>query len=268
MQIKVSCLFISIALLAGCKQTQDEEREALFKPKFEQAMDDKDYCKAVEMANSRFNYTENPDRAVDRKKQYKRVQQWLKAGKEAEVECNKLKWVAIKQQYEKEIQVLRQQLSRLEQLRQQFTVILNKNDVVTHENSGYKYTPLRISNHTSYTVTRFKLDYDSFDHVPNQKGFDYPYDLGLVGYDFNLRSNPPVFEPDSDSSFDIRVVDTPNPESLPDRVVIPLLSISTLENGEPQTYEFQQIDQIKRNIASIQHRLKTEDPNNTSNSND
>ena len=257
MQIIVSCLFISIALLAGCKQTQDEEREALFKPRFEQAMDDKDYCKAVEMANSRFNYTENPDRAVDRKKQYKRVQQWLKAGKEAEVECNKLKWVAIKQQYEKEIQVLQQQLSRLEQLQQRFTITWHQDDVHYNEKTGYKYTPLRINNQTSYRVTGFQLDYRSFNGEYGHKGFNYPDDLGVMGYD---RASIPVFESGAESTFDLRVVDTPPTEVTNSIIALPLAGIRIIENGQTQRYTFDQIASIRKQITELQQHLQAKEP--------
>lgn len=264
---KIVCLLVSTLLIGGCSKSGEDVREAVFREHFDQAVDDHDYCKAVQVARDRFNYRTNLGEPIP-EKEFKYLEQWNKRAKPAEVECSKQQWIAQKQQYKQQIAALQQLLTKLEQLQQQFTITWHQDDVIYNEETGYKYTPLRINNQTGYRVTGFQLDYRPFNGEYGRQGFNYPGDLGVMGYDLKLHSDSPVFEPGTDSSFDIRVVDTPNLESLPDRVVIPLLSISTVENGEPKAYEFKQIDQIKRDIASIQHRLNTEDPNNSNSSND
>ena len=253
---KIVCLLVSTLLIGGCSKSGEDAREAVFREQFDQAVDDHDYCKAVQVARDRFNYQTNLGESVP-EKEFKYLEQWNKRVKPAAVECSKQQWIAQRQEYQQQLAHLQQQLTRLEQLQQKFTITWHQDDVRYNEKTGYKYTALRINNQTGYRVTGFQLDYRSFNGEYGRKGFNYPDDLGVMGYD---RASIPVFESGVESTFDLRVVDTPPTEATGGIITLPLAGIRIIENGETKRYEFDQIVSIQKQITELQQRLQAKEP--------
>lgn len=241
-------------LLSAYAQAWDEDREAYFTPRFEQALKDRDYCTAMQIADQRLLNLQNPKQRMSRSQMDSRHLRWLQWLKDAEVKCKASDWGKAAQQYQDEIQILFQELTTLQQLQQQFRVLLKTNDISSDRQSSKRYVQLQIKNASQYPISAFVLDYRDFGYSTPVKAFHYPADMRLAGYPGQTEGQR--FEAGTEQVIKVQTEYVPDLNGLWGAVGMTVKQLTVMEGSTPQVYDFARIRTLEKKIFELQQSLE------------
>lgn len=243
-----------LLLLSSYTQAWDEDREAYFTPRFAQSIKDRDYCTAMQIADQRLLNLQNPKQRMSRSQMDSRHLRWLKWLEDADAKCRASDWGKVAQQYQEEIQTLSQELTILQQLQQQFKVVLNASDISYGRQGNKRYVQLYIKNASQYPISAFVLDYRKFGYSTPVKVFNYPADMRLAGYPGQEQGQR--FEAGTEQVIKVQTEYAPDLSGLFGGVGIPVKQLSVADELTPQVYNFGRIQTLEKRIFELQQNLE------------